>query len=163
MKPLRLKYPAGLFFFFCLTTFYSCGPRTEEVVQNYPTGEVSRRHTEIDGKKEGKMVEYYKDGKIKGERLFENDLQVGKSVFYYPTGEIKEVQYFESGKMQGGDTVFYENGHPKFVRNFRQGLLEGYIRKWDEHDSLIYEAKYAGDTLVEVKGQPLYPDTLKMQ
>jgi antitoxin component YwqK of YwqJK toxin-antitoxin module len=149
-----------LFLLFSVSVIQSCGPRSEEVVQNYPTGEVSRRHTEINGKKEGKMIEYYKDGKIKGERLFKNDIQVGKSVFYYPTGEIKEVQYYEDGKMQGGDTVFYESGHPKFLRTFHQGLLDGYIRKWDTNDSLIYEARYAGDTLVEVKGQVLHPDSL---
>lgn len=70
------------------------------------SGEVSRKHTEINGKKEGKMTDYYKDGKVKSERMFENDLQVGKSVYFYPTGEVKENQYYESGKLNGGILCF---------------------------------------------------------
>jgi len=139
---------------------YSCGPKQEEIVQNYPSGEVSRRHTVIDGKKEGKMTEYYKDGKIKGERLFENDLQVGKSVFYYPSGRIKETQYFKDGKINGGDTVFYESGKPEFMKTYAEGLMDGYIRKWGEDGTLIYEARYERDSLVEVKGQSLAGDSL---
>ncbi len=139
---------------------HSCGPKQEEIVQNYPSGEVSRRHTVIDGKKEGKMTEYYKDGKIKGERLFENDLQVGKSVFYYPSGKIKETQYFKDGKIYGGDTMFYESGKPEFVRNYTNGLRDGYLRRWSEEGILLYEARYEQDSLVEVKGQSLADDSL---
>jgi antitoxin component YwqK of YwqJK toxin-antitoxin module len=144
----------------CLLVFWACGTDSKEVVQNYGTGEVSRRHTEINGKKEGKMIEYYKDGAVKGERLFENDIQVGKTIYYYPNGKIKEVQYYEEGKLHGGDTVFYENGKPQFLRNFNLGVLHGYIRKWNTDDSLIYEARYSNDTLVEVKGQSVHPDSL---
>lgn len=159
MKTIIYKTTYCFFFLLIISAIQSCGPRSEEIVQNYPTGEVSRRHTEINGKKEGMMIEYYKDGKIKGERLFKDDIQVGKSTFYFPSGAVKEVQYYEDGKMQGGDTVFYENGHPEFIRNFTKGALDGYIRKWDTKDSLIYEAKYAMDTLIEVKGQSLSQDT----
>lgn len=148
-----------LFTFLYLYTFIGCAPNAEEVVLNYPSGELSSRHTEIDGKKEGVMTEYYKDGKVKSERLFKADVQTGRSVIYYPNGEIKKVQYFEEGKVNGGDTLFYENGKPEFLRNYKKGLLDGYIRKWDLNDSIIYEAKYRNDTLVEVKGEPIRRDT----
>lgn len=151
---------SAYFVFFTFLLLSACAPETKEVVQHYGSGEVSRRHTEIGGKKEGKMTEYYKDGKIKGERLFENDLQVGKTTYYYPSGRIKEAQYYDQGKMHGGDTVFYEDGTPQFLRNFNHGVLDGYIRKWAPDGSIIYEAKYANDTLVEVKGQQVHPDTL---
>ena len=140
-----------------------CGPDQKEIVQQYGTGEVSRRHTEIDGKKEGEMTEYYKDGKIKGVRLFKNDIQVGKATFYYPGGQVKEVQYYEDGKLNGGDTVFYESGKPEFLRTFNKGVLDGYLRKWAEDGMVLYEAKYANDTLVEVKGQSLHPDSLHLK
>lgn len=106
------------------------------------------------------MIEYYKDGKIKGERLFENDMQIGKTTYYYPSGKIQEAQYYDEGKLHGGDTVFYESGSPQFMRNFNHGLLHGYLRKWAPDGSIIYEAKYSNDTLVEVKGEPVHPDTL---
>ncbi len=138
----------------------ACKPEGEEVVQHYVTGEISRTHTEVKGKKQGKMTDYYRDGKIKGERLFENDQQVGRSVFYYPSGKIKEVQYFDQGKMHGGDTVYYELGNPQFLRTFEHGKLHGYIRKWAMDGTVTYEARYAHDTLVEVKGEPVHPDTL---
>ena len=105
------------------------------------------------------MTEYYPDGKVKGVRQFENDIQVGKTVYYYPSGPVKEVQYYDQGKMNGGDTVFYENGRPKFLRSFDHGKLNGYIRKWAEDGSLIYEARYAQDQLVQVKGQDIDPDS----
>jgi len=143
-----------------LTCLLACGPTPEEIVQTYGTGAVSRRHTEINGKKEGKMTEYYKDGKIKGERLFENDVQVGKTVYYYPSGRVKEAQYYQEGKMHGGDTVFYEDGKPQFLRTYNKGILDGYIRKWGPDGSLIYEARYANDTVVEVMGKSVHPDSL---
>jgi len=149
-----------LFVLFLISLIPSCGPKEVEIVQNYGSGEVSRRHIEINGKKEGKMTEFYKDGKIKGERLFKDDIQVDKSIFYYPSGKIQEVQYYEEGKMNGGDTVFYENGQPQFLRTFNKGVLDGYIRKWAQDGSLTYEAKYSNDTLVEVKGVPVHPDTM---
>lgn len=143
----------------CLFTIVGCAPNAEEIVLNYPSGELSSRHTEINGKKEGVMTEYYKDGKVKSERIFNADVQTGRSVIYYPTGKIKKVQYFEDGKVHGGDTLFYENGNPEFLRNYKNGKLDGYIRKWNVNDSIIYEAKYRNDTLIEVKGEPVKLDT----
>ena len=145
---------SGLFF------IAACKPQPEEIIQTYGSGEVSRKHNEINGKKEGKMIEYYKDGKIKGERLFENDLQVGRTVFYYPSGAIQEAQHYEEGKLNGGDTIFYENGKPQFMRNFNKGVLDGYIRKWAPDGSIIYEAKYSNDALIEVKGEAVHTDSL---
>jgi len=154
---IRISSLSMLLFIFWFS-IQSCGSKSEEIVQTYVSGEVRRTHTEINGKKEGKMTEYYKDGKVKAEMLFENDLQVGKSIMYYPSGKIQQVQYFDKGKLNGGDTTFYESGKPQFLRTFSNGKMDGYIRKWNEHDSIIYEARYAHDTLVEVKGQVLRPD-----
>ncbi len=109
------------------------------------------------------MIEYYRDGSIQGERLFEHDVEVGKSTFYYPNGVIKEVQYYDQGKMNGGDTVFYDTGKIQFLRNWDHGLLDGYIRKWDQQGVMRYEAKYAKNVLVEVKGQSLKPDSLQIK
>ncbi len=105
------------------------------------------------------MTEYYKDGKIKCDRLFKNDKQIGKSTFYYPSGKVKEVQYYEEGKITGGDTLFYETGEPEFLRTYTKGMLDGYLRKWAPDGTIIYEAKYSNDTLVEVKGEPIKRDT----
>ena len=132
-------------------------PDKTEVVQNYGTGEISRRYFLVDGKKEGLMTDYYPDGSLKGERWFRNDTQVNKTTLYYPGGEVKEVQYYLDGKIHGGDTVFYEDGSPQFVLNFDRGVKDGYVRKWGRDGSLIYEAKYSHDTLVEVKGQEIIP------
>ena len=106
------------------------------------------------------MTEYFKDGKVKAEMEFKNDLQVGRTVIYYPSGQIRQVQYYQDGQLHGADTMFYENGKPEFLRTFSKGLKDGYIRKWNENDSMIYEAKFDADTLIEVKGEVLYPDTL---
>lgn len=107
------------------------------------------------------MVDYYPDGSLKAERLFENDMQINKTTIYHKNGAIKEVQYFKDGKVHGGDTIFYDNGKPEMVVTFSDGVKNGYVRKWDVNDSLIYEARYKMDTLVEVKGQDVHPDTLK--
>lgn len=152
---MRLILPVS----FCSLILLSCSSNTEEVILTYPTGEISQRHTEVNGKKEGVMTEYYKDGKIKGDRLFKNDIQIGKSTFYYPSGKVKEVQYYEDGKITGGDTLFYETGEPEFLRTYTKGILDGYLRKWAPDGTIIYEAKYSNDTLVEVKGEPIKRDT----
>lgn len=150
------------FLFISVLLIFACknGPETIEVVQNYGDGKVSRTYTEIDGKKEGKMIDYYPDGSIKAERLFENNIQVGKTTIFYNSGSIKEVQYYSDGKIQGGDTVFYESGAPQFLLNFTDGIKDGYVRKWAEDGTLIYEAKYSNDTLIEVKGEPIKRDSL---
>lgn len=139
-------------------TALGCKDKTE-VVQNYGTGEISRRYNLIDGKKEGLMVDYYPDGSLKGERMFRNDTQVDKTIIYYKSGKVQEVQYYKDGKIHGGDTVFYEDGSPQFVLTFDTGIKDGYVRKWSPDGTLIYEAKYAHDTLVEVKGQVLNRDS----
>jgi antitoxin component YwqK of YwqJK toxin-antitoxin module len=125
----------------------------EEVKENYGTGETSRVFKRINGKIEGKMVDYYPSGQLMGERLFENDKQIGKTTLYYEGGEVKEVQYYENGLKNGGDTVFYEDGKPKFAVTLKDEKKNGYLRKWDEDGSLIYEAKFEMDTLIEVSGE----------
>ena len=140
--------------------FCSCKPKPQEKFLYYASGEVSRKHTEIDGKKEGQMTEYYKDGKVKSLRTFENNVEIGQSVFFYESGAVKERIYLADGKLNGGDTIFYENGKPQFMRNWNHGLLEGYVRKWDTLGVVTYEAKYAADKLVEVQGKSVHPDSL---
>jgi len=161
MRPIAKPLPMLIQFILLIFTI-SCKPASKEILQYYTSGEVSRKHTEINGKKEGQMTEYYKDGSRMGERLFVNDEQVGKTIYYYPGGQLKEVVYFVHGKMNGGDTIFYDNGQTQFLRNWKDGKLDGYIRKWDVDGKVVYEAKYANDELVEVKGQSINPDTLKM-
>lgn len=148
-----------LFCVACITSLiiYSCKgePEKIEVIQNYGTGEISRKFVTINGKKEGLMTDYYPDGSLKGERWFENDIQVGKTTIYHKNGKVKEVQYFDDGKVHGGDTIFYEDGKPEILVTFDHGIKDGYVRKWSRDGTLIYEAKYSNDTLVEVKGEKL--------
>lgn len=130
-----------------------------EVLQFFESGEVSRRHVEFDGKKEGLMTDYYPGGKVRAERLFKNDLQTGRTVFYYPGGQIKETQLFdENGQKEGGDSIFYENGKLQMVIEFHRGQKNGYIRKWSETGELIFEAKYEMEKLVEANGKPVRPE-----
>lgn len=148
-------------FWLCATCLLACqssapAPADKEYIEYYGTGQVQRRYTVVNGKKEGKMTDYYTDGRIKGERWFENDLQIAKSVLYYQSGAVQEVQYYgQEGKRHGGDTVFYENGKPQFALQYEDGLKNGYLRKWSEIGTLIFEARYEKDSLVEVRGQLL--------
>lgn len=134
-------------------------PKTYERIERFENGQISRRSNVVNGLKEGKMTDYYKDGKLMAERYFEKGEQQGRTVIYYPNGQIKEVQYFASGKKQGGDTLWYEDGKIQFVSTLKDDKLDGYLRKWDPNGALVYEAKYALDTLIEVKGQPIDRNT----
>lgn len=145
-----------------ITLFWACKSETpktandiQEIKENYGTGETSRIYTRIDGKIEGKMTDYYPSGALKGERYFIDDQQHGKTTLYFESGEIKEVQYYDKGLREGGDTLFYEDGKIKFVTEFKNNVKNGYLRKWDEDGGLIYEAKFAMDTLIEVAGKPV--------
>jgi antitoxin component YwqK of YwqJK toxin-antitoxin module len=163
MKMNNLNKILGFSGLLIMLLFSSCKQKSkgEEVIGNYATGEVSRRHTLVDGKKEGKMVDYYLDGKLKSERFFKNDIQVDKSTFYYPSGKVQEVQYYDQGQKHGGDTIFYESGAPQMVVTFNHGQKDGYLRKWGEDGALIYEAKYAMEKLVEVNGESLGRDSIR--
>ncbi|HMR89192.1 MAG TPA: hypothetical protein PKD51_13620 [Saprospiraceae bacterium] len=148
---------------FIFTSLFACKNKeeaqpqsdTQEIKENYGTGETSRVFTRVNGKIEGKMTDYYPSGKLMGERFFENDKQIGKTTLFYEDGSVKEVQYYENGLKNGGDTVFYEDGKPKFAVTLKDEKKNGYLRKWDEDGSLIYEAKFEMDTLVEVGGESL--------
>lgn len=127
----------------------------ENIIENYGTGETSRTYTRINGKIDGTMIDYYPSGAKKGERFFINDKQEGKTTLYYENGAIKEVQYYTLGLKDGGDTLFYESGKLKYVSEFKEDKKNGYLRKWNEKENLIYEAKFAMDTLIEVEGQSI--------
>ena len=126
---------------------------TQEVIENYGTGETSRTYTRINDKIEGKMTDFYPSGAIKAIRFFENNKQIGKTTIYFENGNMKEVQYYKDGLKNGGDTLFYESGKLQFVSEFKDEKKNGYLRKWDEDGKLIYEAKFAMDTLTEVEGK----------
>ena len=162
MRPMTFTHPMS-FMLTLVVILGACKPeasREKEVLQHYPTGELQRRHVEIDGKKEGEMTEYFKDGKVQMIRQFVNDMQSGKTTVYYPTGAIREVQYYTDGKLDGGDTLFYEDGKPEFIRTFVTGMLDGDVRKFGRDGAVIFEAKYRLDTLIEANGKPITRDSL---
>jgi hypothetical protein len=146
--------------------FISCTPdasKPKEIVMKYGSGEVKSRYMEINHKKEGLMTDFYPSGKKMAERVFKNDLQIDKTTLYYESGKIQEVQYYQDGVLNGGDTVFYESGQPQFLVTFTKGLKDGYLRKWREDGSIIFEAKYDNEKLVEVKGQKINSDSIPHQ
>lgn len=163
LNDLLKKILWALSFLMVFGFLFSCKPEPKkvEVVKNYVTGEVSRRYHTINGKKEGVMTDFHPDGSLKAERFFENDVQVGKTTIYHKNGKIREVQYYKDGKIHGGDTTFYEDGKPEMVVTFNTGLKDGYVRKWGTDGTLIYEAKYSNETLVEVKGEAVSKDSIQ--
>ncbi len=167
---MKLFYNAGhLFtyacFFFGFISMISCSNanKPQEIIMKYGDGTVKSRFTEINHKKEGLMTDYYPGGQKMTERMFKNDLQVDKTTAYYESGKVKEVQYYKDGELNGGDTVFYENGNPQFLITFSNGLKDGYVRKWGVDGNIIFEAKYAYEKLVEVKGEKIEPDSVPHQ
>lgn len=130
-------------------------PTSEEIKENYGTGETSRIYTRVNGKIEGKMTDYYPSGVLKGERFFKNDKQDGKTTLYYESGAIMEVQYYIDGLRNGGDTIYYESGKLKYVSMFKDEKNNGYLQKWSPEGDLIYEAKFEMDSLVEVGGKSI--------
>lgn len=130
-------------------------PQTYERVENYGTGETSRRFNIVNGKKEGKMTDYFPTGEIMAERWFADNQQEGKTTIFFKSGAVKEVQYYQGGKKFRGDTLFYENGKIEFATDFKEGKKNGYLRKWSPEGALVYEARFEMDSLVEVKGQKL--------
>jgi len=134
-----------------------------EKIDHYASGEMSRKYSEVNGVKDGKMIEYYMSGKLKEELKFKNGIQVDTATKYYENGVRKEVQYFKDGKVHGGDTTFYEDGKPQMTVQFTNGLKDGYLRSYGEDGSLTYEAKFKLDTIVEVKGVPMLRDTSNHQ
>lgn len=144
-------------FVLILLVQWSCKSETSQLVKKemrYVSGELLSVHYELNGLKEGRYTEFYPDGQVKSERQFTNDQETGKTIVYHPGGVVKEVQYYKNGLKEGGDTMFYENGAPQFALSFSHGKKDGYLRKWTPEGGLTFEAKYAMDSLVEVKGQP---------
>ncbi len=147
------RLPLFIVFLSCCTT--ACKEEPEVRIERYENGQISRKSTLVNGKKEGLMTDYYNNGSLMAERHFQNGLQQGRTVIYYPGGKLKEVQHYLNGKKDGGDTLWYENGSIQFVSTLKEDKLHGYLRKWATDGQMIYEARYDMDTLVEVKGAPV--------
>lgn len=156
-----MKHIGLIYWIIIMASLFSCKDKqtnvsetnSQEIKENYGTGETSRIYTRINGKIEGKMTDYYPSGALKGEKYFENDKQTGKTTVYYENGKLKEVQYYINGLKSGGDTIFYESGKIQYVSEFKEEKKNGYLRKWDEEGNIVYEAKFAMDTLIEVSGK----------
>lgn len=155
-----MKFKVFLAIFMSVAIACNTAPKETERIERYESGVISRTIRLVDGKKQGIMKDFYPDGKLMAERMFENGLQSGRTVIYYPSGKIKEVQYYQDGLQTMGDTLWYEQGQIQFAVTFMENKKNGYLRKWDTDGTLIYESKYEMDTLVEVKGKPLHPDTV---
>jgi len=158
-KPLITAKRMGFFATtFLLTTFFACepaAPKVEERIERFETGAISRRVELVNGQREGKMTDFYPDGKLMAERWFNLGKQHGKTLIYYPAGAVKEVQYYAHGEQQGGDTIWYEDGRIQFAVVFEKSKKNGYLRKWSPIGDLIFESKFAMDTLIEVKGEAI--------
>lgn len=143
---------------FCATGLLLCSSCTSEPrerVERYGNGAVKSRVPLVGGKKKGMMIDYYPDGQTRAERWFEDDLQSGRTLYYYPDGQVQEVQHYSKGKKEGGDTVWYANRQIQFAVQLKEGKKDGYLRKWSPDGTLVFEARYELDTLVEVKGEAL--------
>lgn len=156
---MRFQCSNSSLLLFLLLAVCACENNTYERIERYETGQISRRSNIVNGLKEGKMTDYYNDGKLMAERFFVHGNQEGRTTIYYPSGQIKEVQHFQNGQKQGGDTLYYEDGKVQFLTTLKDDKKNGFLRKWDPNGELIYEAKYAMDTLIEVKGQPINRNT----
>lgn len=147
-----------------LLTQFACKPappKMEERVDHYiEGGGISRRTNFVDGKREGKMTDYYPAGELMAERWFKNGHQEGKTMIYYPSGARKEVQYYHEGAQTSGDTIWYEDGRIQFTVSFINNKKNGYLHKWGPDGVLIFESKYAMDTLIEVKGQVISRESI---
>jgi antitoxin component YwqK of YwqJK toxin-antitoxin module len=149
----QIRYLFPVFILLSGNACESSESQNYERIERLEDGTTARRVQIVNGKKEGKMTDFYPDGKLKGERWFENDRQTGRTVLYHPGGQIMETQYYVNGLKQGGDTVWYDNGRPQFTTWFEAGKKNGYLHKWSPEGELIFECRYAHDTLVEVKGE----------
>ncbi len=123
--------------------------------KKFPSGELQSRWTEVDGRIEGEMEEYDMEGNRRVVRTFQNGREDGRTVFFNEQGGIQEVQYYREGIKEGGDTMFDASGRPRFVLSYKDGKKHGFLRKWSDDGSLLYEARFDMDTLVEVRGQKI--------
>ncbi len=101
-----------------VAVLFACKPeasRENEVLQHYPSGELQRRHSEIDGKKEGgalREVQYYVDGKLNG----------GDTLFY-ADGKPEFVRTFDMGKLNGEVRKFSREGGVIFEAKYKLDTL----------------------------------------
>jgi len=127
----------------------------EHLLYYKDSGAVLRRYYTVNDKIEGKMFEYHPDGTVKFERNFENGVENGPVSTYYPNGKVKEKQYIDHGKIQGSDTIWNADGRVQRVTNFRDGKVDGDLRTWNPDGSLLFEARYSMDSLLEMKKAPV--------
>lgn len=151
-----LNQACFLFFAFIILSGNACEtPESQnyERIERLQDSSIVRRVQIVNGKKEGKMTDFYPGGELMAERWFKDGIQEGKALIYYPGGQLKEVQYYRQGMQYSGDTIWYENGQVQFTVTLEKDKKNGYLHKWSPEGKLIFECRYANDSLVEVKGE----------
>ncbi|HQX44237.1 MAG: hypothetical protein IPO72_02015 [Saprospiraceae bacterium] len=129
---------------------FSCTQKQpNELITYHEKGNVEKRYTLKEGKKEGLCEVYYASGKLKGKLFFENDQQTGKTEYYYPSGKIKEVQYYEKGKRINWDSTYHENGAFQLISKYENGKIQGDQFRFDTSNQLTDHAVFNQDTLVK--------------
>ncbi len=87
--------------------FFEAGkPKTGEVKESYPGGQLQRFYTLVNGKKNG------------------NEL------WYYPTGQLEKQMSWKDNRLDGVYTEFFEDGRPRWIVNLKDGVRDGVETQW---------------------------------
>jgi hypothetical protein len=110
--------------------------KKEGVWESYYNGELKRKGSYKDGKKNGYYLIYGKNGGLWEKISYKNDIQDGICEWYYDNGQLKRKDLFKDGKMNGISESYYEDGTLKEKGGHVNGKMDGYWEFYNEDGGL---------------------------
>jgi antitoxin component YwqK of YwqJK toxin-antitoxin module len=133
------------------------GKKKETRMLYYPTGELFRERTLINGLRHGVEYDYYRNGQTKAERNYQNGKKEGSAKGFHSNGQLQRDFQFENGKPVSA-TIFYRSGEKWLVHTDfdDKGRLNGVSKEYDKQGNIMAERFYVNNYMVKRVRAPLH-------
>jgi antitoxin component YwqK of YwqJK toxin-antitoxin module len=129
---------------------YEGGNKIETELTYYPTGELFRQQTLVNGRIEGLEIDYYRTGQKKAERNYVNGKRDGSAKGFHINGNVQGDWIFESGEPVFA-TLFYSSGEKWLIYSHfdEKGRLDGASKEYDKKGNLMAIRYYVKNEMVK--------------
>ncbi len=129
---------------------YEGGNKIETELTYYPTGELFRQRTFVNGRIEGLEIDYYRTGQKKAERNYVNGKRDGSAKGFHINGNVQGDWIFESGEPVFA-TLFYSSGEKWLIYSHfdEKGRLDGASKEYDKKGNLMAIRYYVKNEMVK--------------
>ena len=124
---------------------------TEVIKTYYENGNLKKKYTLVNGKREGLYQYWDENGYKLLETSYLNGKENGLNREWHLNGKIWWEATFVNGKIEGIQQEWWENGQKMIECTFVAGKREGLYQRWDIDGSIIEISFFINDEEIEFK------------